>query len=593
MQFQVPRWLSWSNSLAVFYWFGLFAIIRQVEHHDVTWIQVVYSVYPLSMLVAFYAHGKQLKAWAAGIASLLLVGVGTLYPLETELIEESFILAPLLLLILYPGTVWPIVFAVLLLLPYFAGNEESLEDLLEDCLELIVITTFATIMTYYQRKFYAQMLAFQSDSLTDYLTRLPNRLAFSQHVRQREHRALLLIDMDDFKRVNDLYGHRYGDLLLRQFAERLERVAGGRHAYRLGGDEFAVLITGDSEDTLWHCAESLANRLLQANREPFHLLNRTLSVSLSIGIALAKPEEDSEQLSRQADLALYHAKEAGKNTYARYEQALSEEREQRDYIEQELSSALDKGEFHLVFQPKVELATGRIVGAEALLRWNHPTLGDVPPMHFIPLAEDSRQIIAIGRWVLREACWQEREWSRLGLKTRLAVNISAVQLEHDDVLEMLDQVLHDTGIDPNQLELEITETSMAENPERVMPVLNGIRLRHVQLALDDFGVAYSSLNQLSQLPIDVLKIDKSFVDRCAVGEQDHMILRSILQLAENLHLRVVAEGVESVEQQKILLDEGCKLAQGYLFYRPLNAQALTQLLIEQRQSETDAAALPH
>ena len=582
MSWPFPRWLSWQKALTLFYWLGLLVIAKQLALHEDSVIKALYLAYPAEMLLALYAKSPVLKAWACVVASSVLVVLGVVAPLETELIEESFILAPLLVLILYPGRVWPVVFAVLLLLPYFAGNEESLDDLLEDCIELLVITTFATIMTYYQRKFYAQMLAFQSDSLTDYLTRLPNRLAFSQHIGQTQYRALLLIDMDDFKRVNDLYGHRYGDLLLRQFAERLERVAGNKHAFRLGGDEFAVLLVGEDEETVWCCAESVAERLLQVNREPYHLLNRALSVSLSMGIAVAHPDDDSEQLSRQADLALYHAKEKGKNTFARYEQALSEKREQRDYIEQQLSTALENDEFYLVFQPKVALDTGRIVGAEALLRWQHPQLGEVPPMRFIPLAEGSRQIIPIGRWVLREACWQGREWSRLGLMPRLAVNISAVQLEYDDVLTMLDDVLEETGADPALLELEITETSMAESPERVLPVLEGIRARKVQLALDDFGVAYSSLNQLSQLPIDVLKIDKSFVDRCVDSDQDHMILRSILQLAENLHLRVIAEGVETTEQQQRLMKEGCKLAQGYLFYRPLSSEALTQLLLAQR-----------
>ena len=386
--------------------------------------------------------------------------------------------------------------------------------------------------------------------------------------------------MDDFKRINDLYGHRYGDLLLRHFAQRLEKQFDRQHCYRLGGDEFAILLPATGKSSLRDVAEQAAQLLLQMHKEPYQLLNRNLSVSISVGIALPDTGKDHEQQSRQADLALYHAKEQGKNTYAFYEQALSEARAQRDFMEQELSLALERGELFLHYQPKVTLDDGAIIGTEALLRWNHPTLGLIPPAKFIPLAEESLQIVPIGRWILQEACKQGALWHQQGLKLSMAINVSSVQLVHDDLHETVAQALADSQLPANLLELEITETSMIENIHKVLPLLHALRQRGIHLAIDDFGVAYSSLNQLSQLPINVLKIDKSFIDRCVASQQDLMILRSIIQLAANLQLRVVAEGVETDEQRRILQAEGCHYAQGYLFYKPQDASTLQKTLSE-------------
>lgn len=577
------RLFTWSNGLLLTYWIGIMAITSSTQEHPDSLVRMLYWIYPVSMLLARHVPGWRRVFALIGCLTLVLLGVWQ--PLDMEVIEESFIFAPLLLLMLFPGKWWPIPYAFLLLVPYFLGNQDGLEAIIEDGAELILITSFSTAMAFYQSRLYSRMVNYRKDSLTDYLTRLSNRLCFAEALQQPEKYALLLIDMDDFKRVNDLYGHRYGDLLLRHFAERLEKVCSPACCFRLGGDEFAVLMKGNDDNLLRQRAVLMAEELLRVNKEPYELLNRSLSMSISVGIALSSHESGNEQLSRHADLALYHAKEVGKNRFALYEQALDEDRAARDYLEQELALALSNHQLTLHYQPKVRLSDGAIVGVEALLRWQHPVLGNVSPMRFIPLAERNRQIIPIGRWVISEACRQGALWHRMGIGLRVAVNLSSVQFEYDNLIHQVSSALSATGMPADLLELEITESSMMEDVSQAIPTLEAFRKQGIHLAIDDFGVAYSSLNQLSSLPIDVLKIDKSFVDRCLVSSQDQMILRSICQLAANLHLRVVAEGVETTEQKDVLQSENCHYAQGYLFYKPLTAEEITKILLFIQETE--------
>ncbi|WP_197046992.1 bifunctional diguanylate cyclase/phosphodiesterase [Paucibacter sp. KBW04] len=581
--------LNWVRLRQLAFCVGLGLVTHTLWHHPSAWMRGLYLLYPAAMLLALWGRRLLWRRAGALLASALLVGGALLSPLGIEVIEESFILCPLLLILLFPGSLWPIPFSVCLLLPYYLGLEAGdLEGFIEDAVELLLITSFAASMALFQQRTQRQAEAYRKDSLTDYLTALENRPAFSAALREldagpaveRARYALLMLDMDDFKRVNDVLGHLYGDKLLRQFADRLRGLSGVR-SFRLGGDEFAVLLLAQ-EDARAE-SEQLARRVLAKTQRAYEFEGRAFQVSVSVGIALADGlGSPSEDLSRYADLALYAAKSAGKNSYAFFTHELLRARTERDFMEQELRQAIARDQLHLLYQPKVELAGGRIVGVEALLRWQHPSLGLVSPARFIPLAEESRAIVEIGRWVLNEACAEAVRWQAQGYALDLSVNVSAVQLAHDDVVAAVGQALQLSGLAAERLELEITETSMMSELGEVLPILHELRGRGVKIALDDFGVAFSSLNQLSRLPLDTLKIDKAFVDQCVLTHRDHMIVRTVLQLGRNLALRVVAEGIESSAQAQLLHDEGCAQAQGFLFAPPLTPEALLARLRQQR-----------
>ncbi|QPF74268.1 bifunctional diguanylate cyclase/phosphodiesterase [Roseateles sp. DAIF2] len=556
-------------------------------HPDPFWRVLYLLLLPPLLLLARFAPSARNRAGCAGAAALLLLGGGLISPMPVDAIESGFLLLPLLYLMLYPGR-WPApVLALLLVLSYWihspAGDHA---ELLEDALELLVITGFATVMSHYYLRTRQQMEDYRKDSLTDYLTRLPNRQAYATALHQldalppeaRQQHALLLVDLDNFKRINDLYGHQHGDLLLRQFAQRLEVLPAGR-AYRIGGDEFAVLLPSGGAAS----ATELARFVQTASRAPYQLLNRQLESSVSIGVAQCDAHcQHSSLLARNADLALYQAKALGKNETVHYHPALLGARELQDRLERDLLPALAAGQFFLLYQPQVDLRTLRITGAEALVRWRHPELGLISPGRFIALAESTRQIIPLGAWVLEQACRQARSWAQAGVTLKLSVNISPVQLEQEQMLDGIRKALRDAALAPQQLQVEITETSMVADLDNVQPALQRLRSEGVQVAVDDFGVAYSSLSQLTRLPLDVLKIDKSFVDHCHENQPARMLVRTIIQLAHNLQLGVVAEGVEQEAQRQVLLEEGCGFAQGYLFHRPLEAAALGELLRQQQ-----------
>jgi len=579
----------WGRILPLAYLLGLGLVTHTLWGHPSALMRGLYLLYPAAMLLALFLKPPKWRWAAAGLASLLLVVGAVLSPLGIEVIEESFILCPLLLIVLFPGSLWPVPFALALLLPYYLGLAPGeFPAFLEDAVELLLITSFAASMALYQQRTLRQAQAYRKDSLTDYLTALENRPAFSAALRdldalpaeEQARHVLLMLDMDDFQRVNDVLGHLYGDKLLRQFADRLRALADVR-SFRIGGDEFAVLLRARADARSE--SEQLARRVLAKTQRAYEFEGRSFQISVSVGIAMAEGlAQPSEALSRHADLALYAAKSAGKNSYAFFTPELLRARTERDYMDQELRQAIARDQLHLLYQPKVELAGGRIVGVEALLRWQHPSLGLVSPARFIPLAEESRAIVEIGRWVLNEACAEAVRWQAQGYALDLSVNVSAVQLAHDDVVAAVGQALQLSGLAAERLELEITETSMMSELDEVLPILHELRGRGVKIALDDFGVAFSSLNQLSRLPLDTLKIDKAFVDQCVLTHRDHMIVRTVLQLGRNLELRVVAEGIESSAQAQLLHDEGCVQAQGFLFAPPLTPEALLARLRQQR-----------
>ncbi|HRY88781.1 MAG TPA: EAL domain-containing protein [Rubrivivax sp.] len=423
-------------------------------------------------------------------------------------------------------------------------------------------------------------------AMHDDLTGLPNRamfghiLAHSIESARRHARgfAVLFIDLDRFKTINDSLGHEAGDRLLRETAARLKATLRASDVVaRLAGDEFVALLGGADAP---EAAAAAARKVLKALMQPLMLGRHELRVTASIGIArFPQDAGDEATLLKNADLAMYLAKEAGKNTWQLYDAASRTRAMQRLSIEQQLRLALERQEFSLHYQAKLELATERIVGVEALLRWHNAELGSVAPAQFIPIAEETGLIVPIGKWVLREACAQSVAWQRAGLPAvAMAVNLSPRQFTDPNLVADIGAVLADTGLEPGCLELEITEGMIMSDAERAIGLLRQIKALGVSLAIDDFGTGYSSLAQLRRFPIDTLKVDRSFVRDIAHNPDDKAITEAIILLGRKLSLTVVAEGVESGDQMALLREQGCDQMQGYHFSKPLVPQQFAALL---------------
>ena len=426
----------------------------------------------------------------------------------------------------------------------------------------------------------------------DPLTGLPNRTllldrlerALVQTLRGGARPALLLLDLDGFKVVNDSLGHAAGDRLLIALAERLAAaMRPGDTIARLGGDEFAVLL--DTATDI-HAATAVADRLLDALATPLALDGRELVVEASLGIALATDgAARPDDLLRDADLALYRAKDAGRAGYAIYDTSLHTAVNARLVLEAELRRALASEEFVLHYQPKVDLATGRLAGVEALVRWRHPTRGLVPPDDFIPLAEETGLIVPLGRWVLTEACHQARAWAAARITDpplTMSVNLSARQFRQPDLVGDVARILRDTGVIPGLIQLEITEGVLMEDAAATLGLLERLRGLGIALAIDDFGTGYSSLVYLKRFPIDVLKVDKAFVTGLGHDPGNGAITTAVIGLAHALGLAVTAEGVETAGELAQLRSLGCEQGQGYYFARPMPAAALAALLADER-----------
>ncbi len=420
----------------------------------------------------------------------------------------------------------------------------------------------------------------------DALTGLPNRLLFAdrlQHALVHAQRSgtlvgLLFLDLDRFKIVNDTLGHRTGDMLLQETAHRLAEVVRAQDTVaRFGGDEFTVILPDLGSPA---GAANVAEKIIECLAAPFRLLGRDVFIGGSVGIAVyPKSGEDAEALIKHADIAMYRAKDAGRNTYQYYRPG--HEGQSRDIFELEhgLRHAIERGEMRLVYQPEIEIETGRIVTVEALLRWNHPTRGDVPPAEFIPVAEDSGLIGTIGDWVLREACRQNRAWQTAGLPpVRIAVNLSVRQLRNVRFAERVAEILDDTGLAAEWLEVELTESMIMHYAKDTMGILWQLKSMGVRLSIDDFGTGYSSLSYLKRLPVDSLKIDRSFIGGLDADTNDQAISNAIIALANSLKLRVVAEGVETEKQLGFLREHACCDAQGFFFSHPVDADTLSGLL---------------
>ncbi|MGA3081228.1 MAG: PAS domain S-box protein [Terracidiphilus sp.] len=420
----------------------------------------------------------------------------------------------------------------------------------------------------------------------DALTGLPNRMLLNDRLeqaislarRQGGQVAVLFLDLDGFKHINDSLGHSTGDKLLQYVASRLrECVRAPDTVSRQGGDEFVVLLQNldNPED-----AVTAARRVLKVVAEAYSINGHDLHITASIGVSIYPDDgPDAETLIKNADTSMYQAKDSGRQTFRFFKPEMNLRAVDRQSIEEDLRHALERKEFSLHYQPKINLKTGAITGAEALLRWKHPTRGSIPPMKFIPVAEDSGLILPIGAWVVQEACAQTKAWVDAGLPPiSMAVNVSAVQFRNDDFLKDLLAVLHATGLDPRCLELEVTESVLMKYPEITSPILRTLREVGIQVSVDDFGTGYSSLSYLQQFPIDSLKIDRSFVRRIASDPGDTAIVTAIIAMGRNLKVRVIAEGVETIEDLLFLKAQECEEAQGYYFSWPVPAEEFARLL---------------
>jgi diguanylate cyclase (GGDEF)-like protein len=432
----------------------------------------------------------------------------------------------------------------------------------------------------------------------DSLTGLPNRAlildrAGQMLARSRRDRtpvAAFFLDLDDFKDINDTLGHKAGDQLLAGVGARLDSaLREGDTVGRLGGDEFVVLAEGAS---LKAGGEVLAGRILDVLSAPFEISDSDVPLAVTASIGIAEGDRATpDKLLRDADIALYRAKAAGKHCAVLFSSAMQESVDDHRHLEVDLHGALENGQFFLLYQPTVDLATGNFTGVEALIRWHHPQRGIVLPDEFIPALETSGLIVPVGQWVLEAACRQGAAWQSLGHRITVSVNVSAVQLERDRIVDEVHQALDASGFEPAMLILELTETALMRDVEATLVRLNLLKAVGVGIAIDDFGTGYSSLAYLRQFPIDELKIDQSFVSGIADSSESAAIVHTLVQLGKVLELKTIAEGIENYDQLERLRAEHVDVGQGFLFARPLEEGGVTRLLNDTPSKSKDLRVL--
>jgi len=419
----------------------------------------------------------------------------------------------------------------------------------------------------------------------DTLTKLPNRRSFLNQLRNevlegnhtQSNLSVLFIDLDDFKPINDNFGHDAGDEALKEAAKRIQSVIRPTDiAARYGGDEFVVLLKDipNKEQVI-----TIAKRLLEQFNEPINKLNHGYTLTPSIGVAHFPDHGTSpEELIKNADTAHNHVKERGKNDFLIFNEKMEDQSLERRILENSLRLGLKDEQFFLVYQPKVNITTNKIIGMEALVRWEHPDLGIIPPLKFIPLAEETGLIVPLGEWILRESCRQAVEWKDTDYPSlNVSVNISVRQLEDVNFIQMVRDILQETGLDPTRLELEITESVLA-NVKSTVAILKEIRKLGVQISVDDFGTGYSSLSYIKDLPIDTIKIDQSFIKDIHENKESKEIAKALINLADSIGLNAIAEGIEQKEHVKELKEEGYSLGQGYYYSKPLKPKQFEDLM---------------
>ena len=431
----------------------------------------------------------------------------------------------------------------------------------------------------------------------DLLTDIPNRFLLLERIQealnrhksnQKQSAALMFISLDRFKTINDALGHHIGDEILKDVVQRIQRHIGEEDTIaRVGGDEFVVLIlnSGKNIEEATFNIESIATKIHDAVTIPFNIDGHVFNITSSIGIAFIHNDDESAyEILKHADTAMCHAKKEGKNTTRFYQQQMDEWMQKRLFLERELHNAIHNKELELFYQPVIEIKTGKIIGAEALLRWNHPSIGLIMPDDIISIAEESGQIIPIGEWVLLHACQQCMEWKDnpiYGDKiTKIAVNVSALQFKQDNFMDTVKRVIEDTKIDPNILEIELTESMIIDNLEATIAKMNELRQLGIRISIDDFGTGYSSLSYLKKLPFTTLKIDQSFIRDIMVDHDNAAMVQTMISMASIFKFNVIAEGVETLDQFKFLEELGCQYYQGYLCSKPVQAYIFEEMLIQ-------------
>lgn len=469
------------------------------------------------------------------------------------------------------------------------GNKVS-NSLVIFVLLALEIIIFAVIIAFLISQQKSQQKIFQLayfDSLTD----LPNRKYFEDvlpdfvdEVKKYNYKvALIYIDLDNFKVVNDTLGHALGDKFLKQIGHLIKKCL--RHSdfvCRFEGDEFVILLPGinNKEDAI-----NVVERIIDALQIPFTSYEKKFYITASIGIAIYPDDSDDiHTIVKYATMAMNSAKENGKNSYCLFESHMNTKLLEKYELEEDLRQALINQEFVLYYQPQIDISTGKIVGLEALIRWMHPIRGCLAPMEFIPLAEETGLIVPIGEWVIRTACSQSIKWKKKGIKDlRISVNLSARQFQQPDLVEVITEILNETGMDPQLLDLEITESVAMRDIELTKKVLGELRGKKINISLDDFGTGYSSLNYLKQLPINTVKIDRTFVDNITDDINQQTIAKAVIDLSHNMELHVTAEGVETWEQFSFLKFQNCDKVQGYLFSMPLPLEDVERILYQDKK----------
>jgi diguanylate cyclase (GGDEF)-like protein len=420
-------------------------------------------------------------------------------------------------------------------------------------------------------------------SLKDELTGLWNRRGLLKlalnGVKQHQSFSVLYIDLDKFKPVNDTYGHHFGDLLLQKVANRLINCVPEKSIIsRIGGDEFAILLYNADEAYSVKIAKKIINDL----SKKFLIDGKESFITPSIGISFSTAfESNIELLIQNADIAMYFVKRNGKNDFMVFDQSMKKFTENRVHLENQLHKALEQGDFILYYQPKVDLKTKKIYALEALIRWNHPELGLVSPNDFIPIAEETGLIIPIGKWVLQEVCKQNRTWQTNGISIKIAINVATQQFKDSKFIETLMKTLDTYQLSPESLSIEITESSIMENINQATSIINELDNIGIEVSMDDFGTGYSSLSLLTKLPFNVVKIDKSFVNEIMENSPTASLVKTMISMSENLNFALVAEGIESEEQERFLIQNGCQYGQGYFYSPPIPAKEIEKLLINQ------------
>ncbi len=562
------------------YWILLILFnLGLIHEHGDFYSAIYFLVISVVLLLAYYVKNIKLRHIFSLVSTILILASMSILDLEMEQVEEAFVVLPVLFVLLYPGKIYAsfLSFAFVALY-FFHPGDESFDGLVEDSLEMIIISSLAVIVSYQYKRIKEKIKTLETESYCDDLTLYPNRKAFlrdmNSEITEEKKFEVLILDIDNFKTINDNFGHLQGDGVLIAVSKLLSSLTSSEtRFYRIASDEFSFICELDE-------SEKIARVIKEISEKSFYVNEYEHNISFSIGSAKYPLDASTwEGIYNNSALALQVSKINGRNRYTSFKSKMRQEIANRYKLIEELRFAIDNDEFIVYYQPKNNILTNKIVSAEALVRWNHPEKGLVSPYRFIPIAEETGLIKEIGKSVLRKACIENVKWQKNGYPNmKVSVNLSAVQLKSENIIETVKDVLNSTGLSGKYLELEVTESTLMDDIDLSVGILNSLRELGVILSMDDFGVAYSSFTYLKQLPIDTLKLDRTFVKDLDTSHSDRMIAKTIIELGHNLDINVIAEGVETKSQLDFLKNEGCDEYQGYIMSRPLPGEDFFELL---------------